>query len=188
MDDATLDELALAGRDGDRDAFGELVTRLSRSLMALAWRYCRDWDTARDLSQETWLRAWRHLDAWDPARPWRPWLLAIHRNVCLSHLRRQARRAEERTEPEDLERLGPVTDGPDVLAALDEAAFGARLRLAVSGLSPVQQLVFTRVDLEQGDQREAARELGMQPATLRATLHFARRRLARLLRAQGEAT
>ena len=43
-----------------------------------------------------------------------------------------------------------------------------------------------RVDLEQGDQGEVARDLGMQPTTLRTTLHFARQRLARLLVADQE--
>lgn len=188
MDDATIDELALAGRDGGREAFAELVTLLTRPLIALAYRYTGDWETARDLSQETWLRAWGHLAAWDRGRPFRPWLLAIHRNVCLSHLRRQARRPEQGAGDDDLERLGPATAAEAPLDALGEAEFWARVRRAAAGLSPAQQLVFARVDLEQEDQGAVARELGMQPATLRTTLHFARRRMARLLRNDEETT
>jgi len=188
VDDANLDELALTARDGDRDAIAELVALLTRPLIALAYRYTGDWETARDLSQETWLRAWRHLEAYEPGRAFRPWLLAIHRNVCLSHLRWAARRPEHLADDEELARLAPPVAADDPLDALDAAAFGARVREAVARLSPAQQLVFTRVDLEQGDQRAVARELGMQPATLRTTLHFARRRLARLLRAREETT
>ena len=182
MDDAILDELALAARSGDRDAFAELVARLTRPLIALAYRYTGDWEAARDLGQETWLRAWRHLDTWEPGRSFRPWLLAIHRNVCLSHLRRSARHPEVAADADELARLAPATAPDEVASALDAAAFVARVRGAVARLSPAQQLVFTRVDLEQGGQGDVARELGMQPATLRTTLHFARRRLARLLR------
>jgi RNA polymerase sigma-70 factor, ECF subfamily len=186
VDDAIIDELALAGRDGGRDAFAELVTRLTRQLIALAYRYTGDWETARDLSQETWLRAWSHLAAWDQGRPFRPWLLAIHRNVCLSHLRRRARRPEHAAGDEELERLGPATAADAPLDALGDAEFWSRVRRATAELSPAQQLVFTRVDLEQAEQGAVARELGMQPATLRTTLHFARRRLARLLRNDEE--
>ncbi len=188
VDDTIIDELALAGRDGGREAFAELVTRLTRQLIALAYRYTGDWETARDLSQETWLRAWSHLSAWDQDRPFRPWLLAIHRNVCLSHLRRKARRPEDLAGDENLERLGPATVADAPLDALGEAEFRARVGQAVAGLSPAQQMVFTRVDLEQADQGAVARELGMQPATLRTTLHFARRRLAGLLRTHEETT
>lgn len=177
-----MEVLAKAACDGDRDAFRQLVGQLSRPLIAAAYRYTGDWDDARDLAQETWLRVWRHLPAYDARRPFRPWVFAIHRNVCLSHLRHRSRHPEVATSAEDLARLAPSVEPAD----LDDTAFADRLRQALPALSPAQREVFVRVDLEQGDQGEVARELGMQPTTLRTTLHFARQRLARLLVADRE--
>ncbi len=177
-----MDELARAARDGDRDAFRRLVELLSRPLIAAAYRYTGDWEGARDLAQETWLRVWRHLPAYEPPRPFRPWVFAIHRNVCLSHLRHRSRHPEDATAAEDLARLAPRVEPPD----LDDTTFADRLRHALPALSPSQREVFVRVDLEQGSQTDVARDLGMQPTTLRTTLHFARQRLARLLVADQE--
>jgi RNA polymerase sigma-70 factor (ECF subfamily) len=177
-----MDELARAARDGDRETFHQLVDLLSRPLIAAAYRYTGDWDGARDLAQETWLRVWRHLPTYDHPRPFRAWVFAIHRNVCLSDLRRRSRHPEDATPDEDLARLSPAVE-PDTL---DDATFADRLRLALPALSPSQREVFVRVDLEQGSQADVAHALGMQPTTLRTTLHFARQRLARLLVADQE--
>jgi RNA polymerase sigma-70 factor (ECF subfamily) len=177
-----MDELARAAHDGDREAFRKLVELLSRPLIAAAYRYTGDWESARDLAQETWLRVWRHLPAYEPPRSFRTWVFAIHRNVCLTDLRRRSRHPEDATADEDLARLAPSVDPID----MDDTTFADRLRHALPALSPAQREVFVRVDLEQGDQGEVARDLGMQPTTLRTTLHFARQRLARLLVADQE--
>ncbi len=177
-----MDELAHAARDGDREAFRQLVEQLTRPLIAAAYRYTGDWEGARDLAQETWLRVWRHLPTYDHDRPFRAWVLAIHRNVCLSHLRHRSRHPEDATSDEDLARLAPAVEP----AEMDDATFADRLRRALPALSPSQREVFVRVDLEQGNQADVARELGMQPTTLRTTLHFARQRLAGLLRLDEE--
>jgi RNA polymerase sigma-70 factor (ECF subfamily) len=177
-----MEDLARAASDGDREAFRKLVELLGRPLIAAAYRYTGDWEGARDLAQETWLRVWRHLPTYEPTRSFRVWVFAIHRNVCLSDVRRRSRHPEDAASDEDLARLGPSVEPDD----LDDTAFADRLRSALPALSPAQRDVFVRVDLEQGDQGEVARDLGMQPTTLRTTLHFARQRLARLLVADQE--
>jgi len=174
------DALARAFRAGDAGAFRRLVENLSRTLMATAWRYTGDWEAARDLTQATWVRVWERADRWDPERPFRPWLLAVHRNACLSWLRRAARRREEAAAAPGLGLMAPAGDHPE--AALRRRELAAGLRRAVRRLSRRQLAVFALVDLEQTDQREAAGRLDMAAGTLRATLHAARRKLAGQLR------
>ena len=177
MDPSRIDLLAESFRRGDRESFRQLVDGLSRGLIAQAWRYTGDWDTARDLSQETWLKVHGSIRRYDARRPFLPWLRTLHRNVCIGWLRREKRRRGK------LELFGreprAAADGAD--EALGRGEFLASLRRAMAHLSRRQQEVFVRVDLEDADPVEAARELGMKPATLRSTLHFARRRLARRL-------
>jgi DNA-directed RNA polymerase specialized sigma24 family protein len=55
-------------------------------------------------------------------------------------------------------------------------------------LTESQRQVFLRVDVEQGDQRSVAEALGIRPNTLRATLHFARKRVAAALREMEKST
>ena len=145
--------------------------------MALAFRYTGDWDWARDLAQETWVKVFQKIGLWDERRPFSTWLYAIHRNGCLDHTRKAWVRRERPRETESLEVLaGTAKSGPDV--DLERAEFHRLLLKAVGSLSESQRQVFTRVDLEGGDQRTVAKALGITFGTLRTTLHFARKRLA----------
>jgi RNA polymerase sigma-70 factor (ECF subfamily) len=176
-----LNALGQAVRQGDPRAFRTLVETLSRPLIALAYRYTNDWEWARDLTQDTWARVHQRIDRYDPGRSFSAWLHAVHRNGCLDHLRRKWVRHEAMPGDEVLARLGgPALDDPH--ADLERKEFHERLLMAVRSLSESQRQVFLRVDLEQTGQKEVARALGMKPGTLRATLHYARRRVAAALR------
>ncbi len=176
------DPLAASFRAGKVEAFRALVETYTRPLLAVAWRYTRDWESARDLCQETWIRVHESIQRYDPERPFRPWLFAIHRRLCLGHLRRAARRRERPVEESELRRLSPVDPGADPRLRVRQREFVELLQTAVRGLSERQRQVFAMVDIEQISQAEAAELLEMNFATLRSTLHFARRRVAEAIR------
>ncbi len=111
----------------------------------------------------------------------------MHRNLCVGHLRRSWVRREI-TPGDDELRAWPVTSetaGPE--EELERREFHRRLLSAMDELSEAQRRIFARVDLEGADRIDVARELGIKNGTLRATLHFARRRLAAALRGMEEA-
>lgn len=187
MDERELSTLAVACQRGETRAFRTLVDSLSRTLIALAFRYTRDWEWARDLTQETWIRVHRRIDSYNPDRSFRAWLYAVHRNGCLSHVRKSWVKRE--VTPGDDEVRGAIevmseAAGPEEDLELRE--FHRRLLVALDELSESQRQVFVRVDMEQRDQKEVAQELGIKNGTLRATLHFARKRLAAALRETEE--
>lgn len=181
-DQEHLNQLAIASQRGDPRSFRALVEGLSRTLMAMAYRYTGDSEWSRDLTQETWIRVYESLGRYDSSRPFRSWILAIHRNVCLSHLRKAWVQREilgEREGPLGSEsRANPAPQE----ALVERREFHTRILRALERLTESQRLVFIRVDLERGDQREVAESLGMGFGTLRTTLHFARKRLATVLR------
>ena len=180
-------ELAAATQRGDRESFRELVESASRVLIAIAFRYTGDWETARDLTQDTWIKVHRGIRRYDPARPFRGWLFAVHRNTCISHLRSPDVRREVATPPEDLAALAPAVDAGASGGGPERREFRERLDRALAQLSESQRKVVTKVLIDQLSQREAAEALGMAFATLRTTLHFARRRLAGLMRGLEDA-
>lgn len=181
MDDGKLKALAAAFREGDEESFRILMDTLSRTLMAMAYRYTEDWDWARDLTQETWIRVHDRIRTYDPKRSFTAWLHTVHRNGCLDHLRRPFVKREVHPGDEALEDWsGAAQEDPQ--EDLERREFHERILRAARELSETQRQVFVRVDLEQGSQKEVARELGIKPGTLRATLHFARKRMAATLR------
>jgi RNA polymerase sigma-70 factor (ECF subfamily) len=186
MDDEKISELAADFRGGDHGSFRTLVDSLTRSLLATAYRYTGNWETARDLTQETWIRVHERIGHYDPARPFRPWLTTIHRNGCLNHLRRAATQREVATDAQTIEFLPGAVQGGDPGEVVKQREFAIMLRRAMLALTEKQRTVFAHVDIEQIDQQEVARMLHMSFSTLRTTLHFARKRLAGLLRKMEE--
>jgi RNA polymerase sigma-70 factor (ECF subfamily) len=187
LDERDLKALAAAFKGGDQRSYRTLVDSLSRTLMAMAYRYTGDWEWARDLTQETWIKVYRQIGRWNPGRSFSAWLHVIHRNGCLDHLRRGWVRYETTPGDEVVSQLtGAGPDNPE--EDLERLEFHQRLKAALGQLSESQRQVFLRVDLEQGDQKAVAQALGIKFATLRTTLHFARKRVATFLREMEKST
>jgi RNA polymerase sigma-70 factor (ECF subfamily) len=186
VDDRDITALAVAFQQGDEGSFTRLVNALTRALIAMAYRYTRDWEWARDLTQDTWIAVHDRISRYDPARSFRAWLFAIHRNGCLSHLRRAWVRLETTPGGEVVNSLAGAStaNGPD--QELERREFHDRLLAALGTLSESQRIVFARMVFEEQSQNTVADELGIKPATVRTTLHFARKRLAAVLRHREE--
>lgn len=185
MNDRQISALAAAFQRGDERSFETLVEALSRSLIAAAYRYVRDWEWARDLTQETWIRVYERIGDYNPRRSFRAWLFAIHRNACLDHVRRAWVRRESTTLAGSTV-LHLRASGGDPHERVERREFHEQLLRALTGLSESQRQVFVRVEIEHGDPQEVAEEMGIKYATVRATLHFARKRLAKTLRDKKE--
>ena len=173
--------MAAEAKRGDQDSFRKLVEGLSRTLMAMAYRYTRDWEWARDLTQESWIRVHENLHRYDANRSFSAWLFSLHRNVCRDHLRRPFVTREKNEADGMIQELGgSASDSPE--EDLERREFRERILDAANGLSESQREVFLRVDVEQGEQKEVAQTLGIRFGTLRTTLHFARKKVAKALR------
>jgi RNA polymerase sigma-70 factor (ECF subfamily) len=188
MSDEIVNKLARAFSDGDVESYRFLVESLTRPLMAMAYRYTKDWEIARDLTQETWIRVYERIDRYDPGRAFRNWLYTVHRNGCLNHLRSAAVRFEV-AGIEQLESPDPgINRSTNPSRSLEHIEFMQRLQRAMDKLSERERSVFSLVDIEHNGQAEAAVSLGMNPTTLRTTLHHARKKLAGILRKMEEMT
>jgi len=186
VDDRDITSLAVAFQKGDEGSFTQLVNALTRALIATAYRYTGDWEWARDLTQETWIAVHDRIRRYDPARSFRAWLFSVHRNACLSHLRRAWVRLETTPGDEVIDGLPTAHHGGNPEEDLERREFHQRLLSALGELSESQRVVFARMVLEQEDQNTVAHDLGIKPTTVRTTLHFARKRLAAVLRQSEE--
>ena len=102
-------------REGDEDAWRELVSRFSRYVYAIAVQGFRLAEhDAEDVFQEVFARAYEHLDRLREDEAIRPWLAQLTRRLCVDRLRAGAR---EQPSGEELEQPG----FDDTLARIDEA-------------------------------------------------------------------
>lgn len=172
-----------AGQD-----FENLVTRYANPLLSIAYRYTFDWESAKDICQDTWLRVYEKISMYDGRVPFDRWLFAVHRNICLSFLRKKKIRREIGPETGEtvLNRSVSRETAPDKEAELSQAR--ELILAAAAQLPDRQKAVFAMIDLEQMTIEEAAGLLGIKPVSIRTNLHHARKRIAGVLRGSEKMT
>ena len=160
MDQRGLVERA---REGDHDAFAELVHGSIARLDTAARLILRDPELARDAVQEGLLRAWRDLRSLlDPDR-FDAWLHRLTVNACLDLARRRRRRP---IEVEIVPLFTPSTPDP-ADAVADRALVDAVMRrLDEQGRSIVVLHYFLGMPLS-----EVATCLGLPIGTVKSRLH-----------------
>ena len=91
-------ELVGASLSGNRDAFGQIVTRYQSLLCSLAYSATGSLGQSEDLAQETFITAWKHLGQLRERHKLRSWLCGIARNRINNFLRREGREPVRRAE------------------------------------------------------------------------------------------
>ena len=82
-------------RNGEDEAFEEIVVRYQKRVFGILCRYERDHQKVEDLVQETFLKVWRGLSRYRAKSPFEHWISRIASNVARDHLRRIQRRIRE---------------------------------------------------------------------------------------------
>jgi RNA polymerase sigma-70 factor (ECF subfamily) len=189
-----LDEAALLEslREGDEAACEALVRDHTARLLAVARRYLRQEEDARDAVQEAYVAAFRSIARFEGGSSLSTWLHRIVINCCLMKLRTGRRRPET-----SIEELLPRFDETGH-RVLDEAAWPdsiedeieknetrERVRAAIGRLPEKYRTVVLLRDIEEMSTEEAARLLGLTENALKIRLHRARQALRSLLLKEG---
>ena len=162
--------LVARSREGDPEAYGELVRRHFRAAYAVALAVTRNPAEAEDLAQEAFLVGHQRLhECRDPAR-FPTWLLQIVRNRALNRLEHQRIRTAHvdavRTERTDADSPAPA-----------DLALRRRLLDALEDLTEREREVVLLHDLEGWTHGEIAAALDTSEGDSRQFLFQARRKL-----------
>lgn len=166
-------------RDGDGDAFGELLRFYEARVLGLVRRFVARRDEALELTQEVFLQAFKSAARFEQGKPFRPWLFKIAVNVCRNHRRLGARR-ESPTELAGDEQGMWSSRLPAPETALHERADRAQVeRLLASLAEDDRALVVLRFheDMPYG---ELARIFKRPEAVLKMRVHRALKRMRAL--------
>jgi RNA polymerase sigma-70 factor (ECF subfamily) len=172
------DENALIeqAQQGDRNAFGELVSRYYPGVVRVVYRLCGDTGLAEDMAQEAFLRGWINLPSFHPQSSLRNWLYRIAVNATLDVLRR---RPEETLEDEAVQMFPDQAMGPET--ALIEKERVALLQQAVRSLPEAARSVLVLREYGGLSYQEIASVLDVPVGTVMSRLNYARNRLRELL-------
>ncbi len=166
MDQRTLVERA---RQGDHDAFAELVRASVARLDAAARLILRDRELAADAVQEAFIRAWRNLPGLRDPDAFDGWLHRLLVRSCIDVLRRRrARPLEVELTPTDEWQAGqqPATGDPTANVVDRELIDDALRRLDPTWRAVVVLHFFLGMSLP-----EAASVLGIPLGTAKSRLH-----------------
>lgn len=182
-------DLVLRAREGDRDAFAEIVRSNQRKIYAVALRMTRRHEVADDITQDTFVRAFRNLGRFELGRPLRPWLTRIAMNLAINYLNGFAKR-EQPLYTEDspggpferrLSKEESLEANPE--RSLESQELALDLERAVARLSQEQRTVFLLKVVEEMRYAEIAKLLGISEGTVMSRLSRARGRLKVMLAA-----
>ena len=174
--------LVAAAKDGDREAFSELVRRYERKIFRLAQNITHNPEDAEDVMQDAFLKAYEHLNSFQGNSRFYTWLVRITVNQALMKLRK--RRAnhfsldqpvaagDNDLVPREIEDWGPSPERRYAQSELREI-----LGAALKELAPAYRIVFWLRDVEELSTEETARLLGLSIPGVKARLSRARLRL-----------
>lgn len=168
--------MILSGRS---EAFEPLVAPYRQPLLALAFRLTRNWEEAREVSQEALLRAFKYLARYDTSRSFRNWLFQIAANEARDRTRK---RRHEAGLLEDAALELPRVGDPESGRGSQE--FRSDLEKCLSALSRREREVFVLRDLEEMNIKETARALGCSSISVRVNLSSARRKIRDIIRSR----
>ena len=82
-------DIVIAYRDGNLNAFDELVRRYMYRVYAFSYRLSGDQSIAEDVASETFVKVWKKLDSFDETKNFASWLFRIARNTTFDALRKK---------------------------------------------------------------------------------------------------
>ncbi len=175
-----MDEKALiaAARQGDLEAFNQLVLAYQDLVYHQAYRMMGDSDSAEDMTQEAFIRAFQKLPSYR-GDGFRAWLMRLAANLCYDELRRRKRATLLSLEPVDQdgdELDANWTRDDDLLpeAAAEQKELRSFLDRYLNELSPRAREVLVLVDAIGMDYSEAAQTMGVPVGTVKSRLARAR--------------
>ena len=181
--------LVALARERDEAAVRELVRRLNPRLFRVARGVVATDVEAEEVLQEAYLAAFSRLDQFRGEARFSTWITRIVLNAAGMHKRRSRPHEEYDTVAEDqagergvLAFPGAGSDGPE--AALGRSQLRGVLEAVVSELPPELRLVFLLREAEGLSVLTIARDLQLNPVTVKTRLFRARRRLRAALEAR----
>ncbi|MGE5413930.1 MAG: RNA polymerase sigma factor [Syntrophomonadaceae bacterium] len=188
MSTGTTDEKDLVARcrQGDDDAWRDLVDRFGQRVYAIAYHFTLKREDADELSQEIFLKIFENLHRYDGGFPLVAWVLSVSRHLCIDRYRRKKRENSFRFVSDDaVTSLLPSGDDPGTVALTRE-----RTRILFSALAELpedlSEILILR-DLNGLAYDEIGKALELPEGTVKSRLFRARAEVARRIRERHEA-
>jgi RNA polymerase sigma-70 factor (ECF subfamily) len=183
------EELVRRFKDGDREAFSEIVRRYQDRVYSLCMRWLGDPALAEEVAQDVFFAAFRSLGSFRGDARFSTWIFRVAVNHCKNRELYRRRRGHGRTESidgqaDDDDAAPPrqyAAEGPGTDALIHQAEADRQLQAALDALEEDQRQIILLRDVEDLSYEEIAEILDLPKGTVKSRLHRARSELARKL-------
>ena len=189
LDKASTEETLIArARDGDFDAFNELILTYQNLAYSIAYRTLQESESAADAVQESLIKAFRSLETFRGGN-FRAWLSRIVTNTCYDTLRSWQRKPTESLDDLPVEadysvQLIDHSESPHQHAERSE--LNALLESGINKLPDDQRMVVVLCDVHGFSYEEISEMTGVAMGTVKSRLSRARLKLRDILQQQPE--
>lgn len=175
--------LIRAVKRGSAEAFEQLYNENQSRVYALALRMCGNEQDALDVSQEAFLKAYRSLDSFRGDCAFSTWLYRLTANAATDLLR--SRKSGKVVSLEELQEREEGFDLPDRAPTPEEETQQRESRMelseALQALSEDSRKILLLRELGGMSYEELAKELSIEPGTVKSRLNRARAKLCTLM-------
>ena len=182
-EDAISIALMARVRDGDHNAFEQLVMRHQQAVIGTIVRMTGKVKDAEDMAQQVFFRIWRSAPRYQATARFSTWLFTITRNVVFNENRRLSRRREMSIE--DLSEGAPERTPPDTEstpdASLLEGELHREIDRALEQLPEKQRLALVLRRYEEMPYEEIGEILELSLPAVKSLIFRARNTLRGLL-------
>ena len=170
------EKLVALCQQGQRDCFDILIRRYMEKAFHIAFNFTRDTETAKDLSQDAFLRAFAKIKHFDGRSSFYTWFYRIVVNLCLDHARRRGRVSwqsldDMSEEPGVQQQLADVTCAPDQEAMAGEAK--RKVNATLEAMPKKQRTAFLLRNHQGLSIADVAQVMKTTEGTVRVYLHRA---------------
>lgn len=184
-------QIVQACKNGDRDAFNELMEKYQDMVFGMAYSLLSDYEDAKDASQEIFIKVYKSISSFKGQSAFTTWLYVICRNVCNDILRkRQKGGATIISLDADTDDESPVREvksdapTPEERAEMNETQ--RLVRDAINSLKPEYREILIYADIHQLSNYEVAKILKCPLGTVKSRLNRARNALRKKLSEKRE--
>jgi RNA polymerase sigma-70 factor (ECF subfamily) len=165
----------LRAKEGDDDAFAQLVTAYQDRLINIFYHLVQNQDAAEDLTQDVFLRIYRARRGYVPTARFSTWLFRIANNLVSNSRRDKGRRKEITLTGSE---SGPLGPRPQEQLATEKSAFlPAVVQRALETLNDRQRIAVLLHKFEDMSYEDIAEAMEMSPAAVKSLLSRARENL-----------
>jgi len=180
--------LMLRVREGDREAFAELVGKYQQPVISILYRTLPDAAEAEDLAQHVFLQVYKSAHRYEVTAKFSTWLFTIARNLCLNEIRRRSRHpAQSLDETFAADEDQPVRQYEDVKThsppdTLLQGELEEKISAAIAALPENQRTALLLCRQEELSYEEIAEVLGCSLSATKSLIHRARETLKQQLK------